>query len=412
MYGRKPGDSIPIARSVGALSGVLLVLLAGCLARTKAQDVKIHITLAVPPDTPADSVVYLSGNLPQLGGIWRPDGHALERGADGKWRTSLSLPRGVAMEFKFTHGSWETVERDATGRDIANRSINLDSDRKLDLQVQSWASGRPAPPRKSTLTGNIRFHEQFESKILRNKRRIGVYLPPGYARDVDVRYPVLYMHDGQNCFDDATSFAGEWHADETAQRLIERGEIEPIIIVAIANSGAGRTDEYTPTKSDRYDEGGRAQEYARFLLEELKPFIDREYRTQPGRNTTGVCGSSLGGLVSLYIAMTHADQVGLCAAISPSLWWGNEALLKSIQADPGWARHCRIWFDMGTAENPARADLRDVQNTRRLAAILTRAGLQRGKDFEYLEVEGGEHNEQAWAARFDQVLRFLFGRGR
>lgn len=385
---------------------------AGTTAPSPRSDVSVELIVNVPADTPPDAVVHVAGSLPQLGGVWRPDGVPLARRDDGTWRARLAFPRGATLQYKFTLGSWQTVERDAAGKDIANRRLPLDGDRAVRLVVEGWASGAPQP-REHTLTGDVRFHENFESRILGNRRTIAVYLPPGYdgaAAAAGERYPVLYMHDGQNVFDDATSFAGEWRADETAERLISEGRIRPLIIVGVANAGDARADEYTPSPDARYGgEGGRAPEYARFLLEEVKPFVDRTYRTLPDRDNTGVCGSSLGGLVSLFIAAEHPDKVGLCGAVSPSLWWNEREMVQRVRRDPAWTRNCRVWLDMGTSEGEEGAR-RNIAETRELAMILQGAGRRPGKDFKYLEVPGGEHNEPAWAARFDQVLLFLFGK--
>src|SRR5437667_4273855 len=156
---------------------------------------------------------------------------------------------------------------------------------------------------KHTLTGNIKRHRAFHSRVLGNRRDVLVFLPPGYRHFSSRRYPVLYLHDGQNIFDAATSFAGvEWGVDETAQRLIHRKLIEPLIIVAVANMGEDRVHEYAPTPGIIEAKGrrkkrsrGLARLYGRFLMEELKPFIDRNYRTRRGPTFTGLGGSSLGG---------------------------------------------------------------------------------------------------------------------
>jgi predicted alpha/beta superfamily hydrolase len=240
-------------------------------------------------------------------------------------------------------------------------------------------------------------HENFHSKLLDNTRRIWVWLPPSYRKDTDARYPVLYMHDGQNVFDDATSFAGEWRSDETAATLIESKRIVPIIIVAIENN-AQRMDEYTHTRS-----GGR---YARFLLDELKPFIDKTYRTRSGREHTALAGSSLGGLISLYIASKYPDRVGMAGVISPALWWDERRLLADVAKDTAWTRRARIWLDVGTKEG-ADAE-RYLRHTRELAGLLRTAGMQEGQDFVYREIADAPHNEAAWAARFDRVLDFFF----
>ena len=171
------------------------------------------------------------------------------------------------------------------------------------------------------------------SKILGNERSILVWLPPQYQTDSAARYPVLYLHDGQNCFDAATSFAGEWRADETAGELIAAGKIAPIIMVAVANAGSAESMNTRRTRDASQDHGGKGELYAKFLIEELKPFIDSNYRTLSDRAHTAVAGSSLGGLISLYMGYKHGDVFSMCGVISPSLWWDDCSLLKEIQAE-------------------------------------------------------------------------------
>jgi predicted alpha/beta superfamily hydrolase len=236
-----------------------------------------------------------------------------------------------------------------------------------------------------------------------------VWLPPSYGDDPAARFPVLYMQDGQNCFDPATSYAGEWHADEIADQLIRGGKIKPIIIVAVANMGSERMNEYTPTKDAVQNRGGQGEKYAQFLITEVKPFIDRTYRTMPDRASTAVGGSSLGGLISLYLGFKHGDVFGEVAAVSPSLQWSDRKLLKEIEADPSKMKDERIWIDIGTAEGSAEDAGASVANARALAKALTHGGGMDATNLKYLEVPGGQHNEAAWSARFDQVLVFLFG---
>src|SRR6478672_12725552 len=154
-------------------------------------------------------------------------------------------------------------------------------------------SDAPETGIEHTLTGDVRTHERFHSRYLEHDRTIIVYLPPGYEPRSADRYPVLYLHDGQNVFDRATSIGEEWHVDEVAQALITAGELEPLIVVGIYNTGVHRIDEYTPTPSA--DGGGRAEDYGRMLVEELKPFIDSTYKTLPSAASTALGGSSLGG---------------------------------------------------------------------------------------------------------------------
>ncbi len=237
-------------------------------------------------------------------------------------------------------------------------------------------------------------------------RPVSVYVPPDYHTETDKRYPVLYLQDGQNVFNPHTSFAGvAWEADETAQRLILKKRIAPLIIVGIDNTGVDRIDEYTPVRAR--DRGGKADDYGRMLTEELKPFIDSHYRTLPEREYTGLGGSSLGGLLALYLGVKKTDVFSRLAVMSPSVWWASGFILHEIRALPG-RLPLRIWLDIGKGEGkPFR------QQTRSLQEILLDKGWQKHRhvkfaDFRYLEAAKAGHNESSWGARFDKVLRFLF----
>ncbi|HWT03066.1 MAG TPA: alpha/beta hydrolase-fold protein [Pyrinomonadaceae bacterium] len=259
-----------------------------------------------------------------------------------------------------------------------------------------------------TLTGEFRTHKNFHSRFLTSDRDVLVYLPPGYDADKRKRYPVLYLHDGQNLFDGATSFikGAEWGVDETAQRLITEGAIEPLIIVGVYNTGKDRVEEYTPTADARHKVGGKADLYGRMLVEELKPFIDSEYRTRRDAKHTGLGGSSLGGLVSLYLALKHPQTFGRVVVASPSVWWDNKMILREVEALKKRPR-LHIWLDMGTKEGGNEAE-EHTRNARALRDALARKGWKEGSDLKYFEAEGAEHNERAWAARVEPMLRFLF----
>jgi predicted alpha/beta superfamily hydrolase len=369
--------------------------------------VTLRFVVTVPPDTPNGDAIYLCGDDPALGNWDAAAGLELNPRGGNVYHATVRLARGAHVRFKVTRGSWATVEKDELGGEIENRYAIADDDKDVPVVVASWAiaAAKPAQP---TLTGDIRRHPGFQSDILNNKRTLLVYLPPGYESETDRRYPVLYMQDGQNIFDASTSFAGvEWGVDEAAERLIAAGTIEPIIIVAIYNN-TDRLTEYTPRP---VGEGGDA--YARFVVEEVKPFIDRMYRTDPSREKTGVAGSSLGGLISLYMVWAHAETFGRCGAVSPSLWWRDRWLIRQWgRSDFAWAAGARIWLDMGTAEGraePGEDEPSHITNAREVAQMLDRAGLGRGRGYEYLEIEGGRHNEEAWAARVDHILTFLYG---
>lgn len=261
---------------------------------------------------------------------------------------------------------------------------------------------------KHTLTGNIQSHPQFKARILRNRRDVQVYLPPGYRRSRERRYPVLYLHDGQNVFDAATSFAGvEWGADESAERLTKKRLIEPVIIVAVANIGEKRIHEYAPTcgviettASRKKRSRGLLRKYGCFLRDELKPFIDRTYRTRPEAEFTGLGGASLGGLATLILGLWFPQTFNRLAVMSPSIWWDDCAIYRIIEKGKG-KPPLKIWLDTGTSEP-------GWERARELRDRLVERGWRVDDDLQYTEVEGGDHSEGAWAARFEAVLRFLY----
>jgi predicted alpha/beta superfamily hydrolase len=262
----------------------------------------------------------------------------------------------------------------------------------------------PGAERPHTRTGDIRTHADFHSNYLENDRTVLVYLPPGYDTSTADRYPVLYLHDGQNVFDQATSFGDEWRVDETAQELITANRIEPIIVVGVYNTGDHRLDEYTPTPSTDGRGGGHADDYGRMVVEELKPFIDRTYKTFPGVANTAMGGSSLGGLLTMHLGLRYPTVFGKLAVLSPSVWWDQQVILREVAAIVAKPSQ-RIWLDAG-----AREGERVIADARRLRDALIANGWILGKDLAYFEAPDGEHNEQSWAARVGPVLEFLFPR--
>ena len=246
-------------------------------------------------------------------------------------------------------------------------------------------------------------HEKFSSRFLRNQRDLIVYLPPGYDEEPGRHFPVLYLHDGQNLFDGTTSFVPgmDWHVGQMADDLIHNGVVEPLIIVGIYNDGKARIREYTPTRVPRLG-GGRADRHAKFLLEEVTPFLLREYRVQQGPQHTGIGGSSLGGLVSLYLGLRMPHIFGKIAALSPSVWWNQRVILGFAEAAPVQPLP-RIWLDTGTREGP-----RTVEDVVRFRDVLLGKGWRLNHDLHYEEVQGAEHNEAAWAQRVGPFLQFLF----
>jgi predicted alpha/beta superfamily hydrolase len=256
------------------------------------------------------------------------------------------------------------------------------------------------------LKEQIRVHEKFGSGSHVAPRDLLVYLPPGYGDDPERRYPVLYMHDGQNLFDPEAAFGGvPWAADEAAQAAIIASRVEPLIIVGIYNSGGDRIHEYTPIKTESgkmKGQGGKAELYGRMIIEELKPFVDSEYLTKPEREYTGMGGSSLGGLVTLYLGLKRPEVFSRLAVLSPSAWWAKNHIIREA-ALIGERLPLRIWMDIGKREGSGIK-----HQVRALKEILLANGWKDGEDFAYFEIPDARHEEAAWAARFDSVLEFLY----
>lgn len=259
--------------------------------------------------------------------------------------------------------------------------------------------------RKPRIPGELRRIQGFSSRYLETPRDIVVYLPPGYENDVSRRYPVLYMHDGQNLFDPRRSFimGQHWRIGETAGEMILSGLIVPLIVVGIDHAGERRIDEYTPTRDAKRDRGGEADSYGQMILTELKPRIDRDYRTLRDASHTALAGSSLGGLVSLYLGLRYPESFGRLGVLSPAVWWDERVILDSVGSFRGEPRP-QIWLDIGTDEGEEA-----VRSVRQLAAALRKKGWRDGEDLHYAEIPGAGHHEAAWASRVGETLRFLFG---
>ena len=254
------------------------------------------------------------------------------------------------------------------------------------------------------LAANARYLlRTLEGGSLPAARSITIYLPIAYFAEPHRRFPVFYLHDGQNLFDGTTSYlpGHTWRAHTTADRLTEIGCIQPVILIGIANAGEDRMPEYTPVADPQLG-GGRGPLYGRLLLDDLKPLIDGEFRTLPGAPHTALGGSSLGGLISLFLALEHRDRIGRIAVLSPSLWWAGRSILRLARrasVDPALS----IWLDIGTAEGAHH-----LRDTDLLFSILIDRGWEVGRTLVYQRVPGGLHNEDAWADRFGEVLAFLF----
>jgi predicted alpha/beta superfamily hydrolase len=364
----------------------------------------ITFRVTVPDSTPAGAAIWISGNRALLGN-WSGAGLAARRVGDRLYEASAAFPESTALEFKITRGGWDTVEKGPHGEELANRRHLVTADDTLRVEVAAWRDQTETPPPR-TVTGDVRYLRNVTSRYLPRSRDVAVYLPPGYDDHPERRYPVLYMQDGQNLFDRATGFmAREWNVDETAERLIGEGRVAPLIVVGVYNT-PDRIGEYTPAPDAR-GRGGDAEDYGRFLVEELKPRIDGLYRTLPDREHTGIAGSSLGGLVSMFLALRYPETFSRIGVVSPSVWWADEDILGRVRDAPKTG--ARIWLDVGTAEGSGPAEAaRIVAGARRLRDALMARGWTLGKDLIYAEYPGARHNEAAWSARMGSILEYLF----
>lgn len=280
------------------------------------------------------------------------------------------------------------------------KQTDADLELEDDLRWRAYPKGRG-----HTVTGNVRVCKNVYSPQLGNKRDILVYLPPSYEKS-DRHYPVLYMHDGQNIFDDATSYVGEWQVDESMEKLAQEG-LE-VIVVGVPNAGVERLNEYSPFKDPQHG-GGKGDAYLEFLTQTLKPMIDAEFRTLPDRDNTGVMGSSMGGFISMCAYYRCPQVFGKAGVVSPSFWFGSSVIYEFVAKAP--KLRGKLYMDVGFEEITLShvSSRRYLQGVRRMHKILLEKGWKEGQNYLYVEDPIGVHNEAHWARRFPDMMRFLFG---
>jgi enterochelin esterase-like enzyme len=401
---------------------VLLAALGAGAERAPAQQsadqcCTVTITVRVPDGT---GIVYLTGSLPELG-PWRPDGRAMT-GAGRERTVTVIAPAGTSFEYKFTLGSWDREALDAAGRVPPNHRLVIEQGAQVTHDIAAFKQDPRdyiADWKGSGVLGRLVYWTDVKSAFLTRTRHVEIWLPPGYDDSPSARYPVLYMSDGQNLFDPRIASTGvDWGVDEAVVRLVERGTIPPVIVVGVWNS-ADRVPEYSPWQN--------APDYARFLIEELMPRVNREFRTLHGPEHTAVMGSSMGGLLSFYLVTHHPDVFGACGCMSthfplseamvaqylPGLVTAAHPdttpyILRDIAAGLTVPKGTRYWFDYGTQGLDAGyGPTHDA-----VRAWLARQGLVEGKDFVVRRYDGATHNEASWRARLDDPLTFLLGRSR
>lgn len=374
------------------------------------------IQASVPEGT---GTVYITGSLPELG--WRPDARALE-GSGRQRQVRLTVAPGTRFEYKFTLGSWDREAVTESGAVPGNHRLEMLRDTTVQHGLPGFKRDQReymADWRGSGVLGRLVYWYDVPSRFLGPTRHVSVWLPPGYDSNTTRRYQVLYMSDGQNLHDPRFASTGtDWGVDEAVVRLVQRGVIEPVIVVG-AFSTAERGREYSPWHG--------APQYARFLIEELMPRVNREFRTLTGPANTAHMGSSMGGLLSFYLVTRHPEAFGACGCMSthfpfssdvvrrffPALAAGETGdttpyVVRDIRGGLRAPRRARYWFDysehgLDSAYAPTHEAVR---------AWLLGQGKVEGRDFSIRRYLGVTHNEASWRARLDDPLTFLYGRRR
>ncbi len=347
---------------------------------------------SLPDNHPEGDSIYIAGSF----NGWNPaDGDFLLQKGDQPY---ITLDGDAPIAFKFTRGSWATVEGNASGEKIENRSYSFTGlPDTVIVSIASWEDlSGTANPVSSTRASNVTTIDQFEIPQLNRSRRIWIYLPPDYTESDD-RYPVIYMHDGQNVFDAASSFSGEWGVDEALNELYEQ-EGFTAMVVAVDNGGDKRIDEYAPWSNADYG-GGEGVAYVDFLVKTLKPFVDDHYRTRPQASHTAIVGSSLGGLISYYAGMKHPEVFGKVGAPSPAFWFNPEIFdfTDTVALHP----KTRLYLSAGGAEEASTAT-----NMTRIADQLV------SRDFPKDQIHTAvhpdmQHNESYWQSIVAEMVRWL-----
>ncbi len=354
----------------------------------------IRVT-AIPSSTPVNSAIHIAGNFQG----WDPadPNSVLADIGGGQYEITINPPIGL-VQYKFTRGSWATVEGTASGGFLPDREFNYTGGAvTTEVAIAGWED----VSQNSTAAANVHLLDaDFFMPQLNRNRRIMIYLPPDYET-TQKRFPVLYMHDGQNLFDDATSFSGEWGVDESLNALHAQGDYG-CIVVGIDNGGGLRLDELAPWVNQDYDEGGEGGQYVNFIVETLKPYVDANYRTFTGRNYTGIMGSSLGGLISQYAVMQHQNVFSKAGIFSPAFWFNDPEIFNHSANTPKTAS-MRIYQYAGQQEDNGSV----VADVEQMEEVLLGNNFGVGELYKSINPYG-THSEPYWREEFPAAYKWLF----
>lgn len=343
--------------------------------------------------TKANDDIYVAGNFNN----WNPKDENYKLKPFGGSRKSIVLKNMApgTYAFKFTRGGFDKVETLSDGRDISDRVLEVNNDISLEFDIPGWKDEYPDKPKRYSASPQVRLLDTaFNMPQLNRKRKIWIYLPKGYSTAAK-NYPVLYMQDAQNLFNDQTAFAGEWGVDECLDTLQQQLKKE-CIVVAIEHAGEKRINEYNPWDHPQYGKGeGKA--YAEFLAKTLKPYIDSKYRTYKSAENNYVLGSSMGGLISLYTVLQYPEVFGGAGVFSPSLQLSND--IYQMAENFSTASMPAFYLYSGSKEATNA-----VPNLQKMSDIL-----QKKQRFIIRTVINplGQHNETYWKQEFKDFYKWM-----
>lgn len=354
---------------------------------------------SLPANTPMNDNIYIAGSFQN----WNPSdpNYILTNNGDGTRQITINPPVGT-IEYKFTRGGgWATVEGNANGGVLNNRTYNYTGGQQsIEVTILSWedlgGGGNGTAADNVFILNNSLYMPELD-----RNRRVWIYLPPDYSSSSKY-YPVLYMHDGQNLFDVSTSFSGEWEVDETLNSLFNQGDYG-CIVVGIDNGGASRADEYAPWLNSSYNEGGEGDEYMDFVVTTLKPQVDASYRTLSGRDYTGIMGSSLGALISQFGIMEYQENISKAGIFSPAFWF-NDPEIFDHSANTPKTEAMKIYMLAGIPEGNGSV----VEDANQMEMVLQNNGFG-NEELKKVFHADGQHSEWYWAREFGAAYEWLFG---
>lgn len=349
-------------------------------------------------DLPDDTTVYITGGIDQLG-MWNPGKVKMDSRGSHTWTKEIDVSRPMSIEYKYTLGSWEREGADANGAPLQNLVAKITQSATINDTIPFWTkTGRHKVVVRGQITGTVKYHRGMKGAGLQD-RDVIVWLPPAYEHDKTTRYPVLYMHDGQNVIDPATSsFGVDWQIDETADALIKKKSIPPLIVVGIYNT-SDRVKEYTP--------GEKGNNYVNFIVNTVKPFIDSTYRTKRDRKNTIVGGSSAGGIISFMIVWQHPEIFSKAICMSPAFKNTPSSSMNfdyvKVVAESKKRENVFFYIDNGGVGLESQL----LPGIDEMISALRSKGYKEKKDFVYLVDPAARHSEADWAKRFPNALSLV-----